>query len=348
MIKRSKGEGKVKCVVWDLDNTIWNGTLSENGNVVLKEGIEDIIETLDNRGILQSIASKNHDDQAMDKLKAFNLDQYFLYPQINWNSKSSSMKKIADALNISIHALAFIDDQPFEREEVRFNYPHIVCIDALDVGSILELPELNPEFVTEDSKVRRFMYLAEIERNAQEETFIGTQEAFLKSLEMVLTISPLKSEDLKRAEELTVRTNQLNTTGYTYSYEELDALRKLESHKLLIASLSDKYGSYGKIGLILMECHPDKWVLKLFLMSCRVISRGIGTVILNHMIKMAKEEGVRLLGEFVDNDVNRMMYITYKFSGFKEWEERGHVKILENDFSHIQETPDYVKFIVNI
>ena len=91
-----------------------------------------------------------------------------------------------------------------------------------------------------------------------------------------------------RAEELTVRTHQLNTTGYTYSYEELDELRHSPDHLLLIAGLDDVFGSYGKIGLSVVELGPQSWTIKLLLMSCRVISRGVGTVMLTHIMKLAK------------------------------------------------------------
>lgn len=160
---------------------------------------------------------------------------------------------------------------------------------------------------------------------------------------MELTISPVGDEDLKRAEELTVRTHQLNTTGYTYSYEELDMLRNSNRHKLLIAGLTDKYGTYGKIGLVLLECDEKTWSIKLLLMSCRVMSRGVGSVIINYIMGLAKEAGVNLKAEFVSNDRNRMMYITYKFAGFKEVDKKDNVDILENDLSRIQPMPDYMK-----
>ncbi|HEX9063065.1 MAG TPA: HAD-IIIC family phosphatase, partial [Clostridia bacterium] len=117
---------KVKCVVWDLDNTIWEGILSEDREVRLKPGIKGIIETLDDRGILQSIASKNDYDDAMKKLREFGLEEYFLYPQISWNSKAESVRKIAESINIGIDTLAFVDDQITEREEVSFSHPEVL------------------------------------------------------------------------------------------------------------------------------------------------------------------------------------------------------------------------------
>ncbi|WP_127530291.1 HAD-IIIC family phosphatase [Paenibacillus kobensis] len=342
----TKVRQKVKCVVWDLDNTVWEGVLLEDVNVSLREGIVDIIKALDSRGILQSIASKNEHKSAMDKLEAFGLAEYFIYPQINWNSKSSSLSAIAGSINIGIDTLAFVDDQPFEREEVNFVHPDVLCLDVTELPGLLDMPEMNPRFITEDSKNRRQMYMSDITRNNLEEQFVGTQEEFLASLNMKFTIAKVGEGDLQRAEELTVRTHQLNTTGYTYSYEELDALRQSDSHLLLVSELEDKYGSYGKIGLTLVEMNDNVWTIKLLLMSCRVMSRGVGSVMINHLMHLAKEAGATLRAEFVSTDKNRMMYVTYKFAGFKEIQEEGDYVLFENDLSSLQPLSPHVTLVV--
>ncbi|NJO98665.1 MAG: hypothetical protein HC764_23895, partial [Pleurocapsa sp. CRU_1_2] len=198
----------------------------------------------------------------------------------------------------------------------------------------------------EDSSIRRLMYISDIERQNAEKEFVGTADEFLATLNMNFTISSAQEEDLQRAEELTLRTNQLNTTGYTYSYDELNHFRQSENHKLLIASLKDKYGSYGKIGLALIECQADIWIIKLLLMSCRVMSRGVGTIMMNHIMSLAQSNNVRLLAEFRPNDRNRMMYISYKFAGFKEIDKSGDSVIFENDLTQIQTAPSYVNFKV--
>jgi FkbH-like protein len=337
----------IKCIVWDLDNTLWHGVLLEDDKVSLRKDIVNIIHTLDNRGILQSIASKNDYATAIAKLEEYGLKEYFLYPQINWNSKAFSVKEIAKLLNIGLDAIAFVDDQLFELEEVKFSLPEILCINADEIRNILDMAVINPRFITEDSRLRRLMYLNDIERQNAEKDFVGTDDEFLATLNMNFTISLAKEEDLQRAEELTLRTNQLNTTGYTYSYNELNNFRKCENHKLLIASLEDKYGSYGKIGLLLIECQADIWKIKLLLMSCRVMSRGVGTIMLNYVMSLAKSNNVRLLAEFVSNNRNRMMYISYKFAGFKEIANNDGLIVLENDLTRIQLVPPYIKFQVN-
>lgn len=340
--KKKADEKKIKCVVWDLDNTIWHGTLLEDDRVALREGIVDIIKTLDSRGILQSIASKNDPQLAISKLDSFNITEYFLYPQIGWNPKSLSIQAIAKAVNIGIDTIAFVDDQTYEREEVGFSFPEVLCIDAGDIDHMLSFPAMIPRFVTDESKQRRLMYLSDSKRNEVEATFVGPKNEFLAMLNMILTIRPASLDDLQRAEELTVRTNQLNTTGYTYSYDELNYFRQSDRHKLFIANLDDKFGEYGKIGLALIEIDQDIWTIKLLLMSCRVMSRGVGTVFINHIRYLARKSGAILRAEFLQTDVNRMMYMTYKFTHFKEYNENGNMIIFENDLSQILEDPEYL------
>ena len=333
----------VKCVVWDLDDTLWNGTLLEGGVKGLQTEVLEVIRALDRRGILQSIASKNEHAPALAQLEALGIAEYFLYPQINWGPKSASIERIAKDLNIGIDTLAFIDDPTFELDEVRFALPQVMCIPATEIGAVLARSEFIPRFITEDSGRRRAMYMADITRNKVGEHFNGPQDAFLASLDMRLCIAAARADDLKRAEELTLRTNQLNTTGYTYSYEELERFSRSNQHRLLIAGLDDKYGTYGKIGLVLIEVENDAWMVKLLLMSCRVMTRGVGTVLINHIRNQARLRGVRLLAEMLPNERNRMMYMTYKFNYFREVDKRGDLVIFENNLEPVHAHPAYMK-----
>jgi FkbH-like protein len=187
------------------------------------------------------------------------------------------------------------------------------------------------------------MYQAEEKRAKEEEKFVGPRESFLASLDMHLRISPVTRADLERAEELCNRTNQLNTTGYSYSMDELDRFRQSQKHRLLIASLDDKFGSYGKIGLCLIECQEEFWIIRLFLMSCRVITRGVGMIFLRYIINLAKQQDVRLQAEFKQTSRNRMMLVTYKFAGFEIISEKANALLFENNYKHLQPYPGYVK-----
>ncbi len=333
---------KVKCVVWDLDNTLWNGTLLEGDDITLHDNICQIIHALDARGILHSIASRNHAETALAMLRQAGLEEYFLYPQINWGSKAASIRSIAESLNIGLDTICFIDDQPFELAEVQSALPQVLCLEPVCIPELLDMPELNPASVTAESRMRRLMYLGEMRRKQTEESFTGSQEEFLATLGMEFTIAPARAKDLARAEELTSRTNQLNTTGRTFSREELEELRCSPRHLLLMSELTDKFGSYGKIGLALVECDPEIWTIKLLLMSCRVMSRGVGTILLNYILRRAQMAGVRLLSEFISNDRNRMMYVTYKFAGFATLEKRDGVEILEHRLASIPPDAKYI------
>ncbi|MGX7825911.1 HAD-IIIC family phosphatase [Actinokineospora sp. 24-640] len=333
----------MKCVVWDLDNTVWDGVLLEDGEVTLRPSVVEHIRRLDSMGVLNSVASKNDHDAAFAKLREFGLDGMFLFPQINWNAKSDSIRRIAKALNLGLDAFAFVDDQPFELAEVAHGVPEVLLVDTAEMDVELSRAEFRPRFVTDESAQRRAMYQAQLARDGLEVEFVGTNEEFLASLGMVFSIAPARREDLQRAEELTVRTNQLNSTGRTYSYDELDALRESGDHLLLVASLTDKFGSYGKIGLALVERSGDVWWLRMMLMSCRVMSRGVGMVLLNHIMRLAAEAGAGVRADFVETGRNRMMQVTYAFAGFREVSRDGAAVVLEADLTTVQPPPSYVR-----
>jgi FkbH-like protein len=340
------GRGRIKCVVWDLDDTLWDGVLVEDGDVAVRSEVVAAIRTLDQRGILQSVASRNDRAVAMERLEALGLAEYFLYPQISWNSKSDAIATIAREINIALDTIAFVDDQPFELEEVAFVHPEVLGIPADAIAGMLDAPELTPRFITDESRRRREMYRGAIRRDRAEQDFTGDNHEFLRTLEMLMTIAPAAESDLQRAEELTIRTNQLNSTGLTYSYAELDRYRRSPDHLLLVAGLTDRYGAYGKIGLALIERGSAVWRLKLLLMSCRVMSRGVGNVMLHEIVRLAGERGCALEAEFAETGRNRMMYVTYRFAGFDEVRRAGEVAILRADPERMQATPAYLRLEV--
>src|ERR1700731_4550951 len=135
----------VKCVIWDLDDTLWTGTLLEDKEVSLRPGVRTILETLDGRGILNSIASRNDYVSTMQVLKTLGIEEFFLYSQIGWGAKSGAVKAIAAELNIGLDTLLFVDDQQFEREEVAFALPDVRTFDALDIDRLLDRDDLNPK-----------------------------------------------------------------------------------------------------------------------------------------------------------------------------------------------------------
>ncbi len=336
-------KNRIKCVVWDLDNTLWDGVLLESTEVPgLRPHVRDVIEAFDQRGILQSLASKNEPGPAMAALAKHGLDQYFLYPQISWNSKSQAIGTIAERLNIGIDTFAFIDDQAFERDEVLSVHPSVRTFSEAGLEQLPALQDFVPLHVTADSKNRRQMYQKEALRAKAQEDFKGPEDAFLRTLGLKLRLKPASEEDLYRAEELTLRTNQLNTTGVTYSAGQLRDLIASAQHQVIVAELEDRYGSYGAIGLLLISQQPGLWCIDLFLMSCRVMSRGVGGVILTALRKTCHNRQLGLAAQFRETDRNRMMFITYRFAGFREEGD-----LLMNELTSIPALPDYMQLDID-
>lgn len=311
-------EPTVKCLVWDLDNTLWNGTLLEDEKVVLDEAVRRTVVDLDSRGILQSVASRNDFEPAWARLVELGIDEYFVLPQINWGPKSASVALIADALKFAPDTIAFIDDTPGERAEVTFHLPSVRCYPADFAPKLASLPEFQPASITEDSARRRQMYQAGFEREARKDTFEGSSDDFIRSLEAVMEIRRAGEEDISRLEELTLRTSQMNATGVHYSDADLRALRAADDHEVLVVSMADRFGPYGAVGVLLLARAARTWHVKLLATSCRVVSVGAGSVILRWLIDEAAAAGVHLLADFKATERNRMMEIAYRFAGLSD------------------------------
>jgi methoxymalonate biosynthesis protein len=308
----------VKCLVWDLDNTLWRGTILEDPNVELSDEVRKAVIELDSRGILQSVASKNDFDLAWERLEELGLAEYFLFPQIGWGRKSDSVIRVAEQLDFAQKTIAFIDDLPSERAEVAFHAPEVRCYPAEQAISLVGLPEFSPDVVTVDARRRRLMYKASIRREAEKETFAGPDEEFLRWLDLVMAIKKADEEDLSRVEELTLRTSQMNATGVHYSDAALRGLLADPNHEVLTVTLADRFGPHGAVGVLLLGIHPEVWHLKLLATSCRVVSFGAGSVILNWLTDQAAQAGAHLAADFRPTDRNRMMDIAYRFAGFTE------------------------------
>lgn len=279
---------QVKCVVWDLDNTLWDGTLIEtegSETLRLRQGVRELIEKLDERGILQSVASKNDHDTAYPMLERLGIADYFLYPQINWNSKSSSVKVIADSLNIGIDTFAFIDDTAFEREEVHSAYPQVRVYDITEITSLLTRPEFDVP-VTAESKVRRKMYRAEEKRNSLMHVGQTDIVEFLKKCDLRIHLfEPRTEEEKLRCYELIVRTNQLNMTGRKYTAEEFTDVLSRPEHKNLAFSCADDFGEYGIVGFGQYRVEGKTLVFTEFAMSCRIAGKYVESALFAELLR---------------------------------------------------------------
>ena len=291
LVDSEQPAAKVKCVVWDLDNTLWDGILIETEDsfsLELKPGIADIIKELDNRGILQSVASKNDYDAAMAVLENLGVAEYFLYPQIHWNPKSSSMEQIAKDLNIGINTLAFIDDTTFERSQVTSVWPQVRVYDIAELGELLNRPELDVP-ITAESNARRKMYRSEEKRNTLMQAENMDIADFIRKSNLKIHLFEPKTEEEKlRCYELIVRTNQLNMTGKKYTSEEFAEVFARPGYKNFAFSCADDFGEYGIVGFGQYCIRDDEMVFTEFAMSCRIAGKFVESALFAHLLQTKK------------------------------------------------------------
>ncbi|MFI9122356.1 HAD-IIIC family phosphatase [Streptomyces bikiniensis] len=306
----------VKCLVWDLDDTLWDGVVLEGDVPPPFPPAATTLKTLDSRGILHAAVSRGDHDTATAHLDATGLGEWFCAARIGWGDKSAAVRHVAETLNIGLDTVAFIDNDPAERAEVAAALPMVRCYPADLAGQLPELPEFRPAHVTAEAAGRRLLYRTEWRRRQAEEESDGDRRAFLASLGLVMEIAPATESDLARASELTVRTHQLNSTGLVYGEEDLRRLIAAPDHQVRLARLSDRFGDYGVVGLSVTELTPTESVLRLMLMSCRVASRGAGELMLSHIVRQARAEGRRPVTHFVPTAVNRTMLVTLRFAGY--------------------------------
>jgi FkbH-like protein len=275
---------KVKCVVWDLDNTLWDGVLVEDGpeRIQLKPGIADVIQTLDQRGILHSIASKNNPEEALAVLKKFGLDHYFLCPQISWRPKSQGIKSIAQQLNIGMDSLLFLDDSEFELGEVKTVCPEVQTLNAAQYRTLPDRNDCQVP-VTAESQERRKLYQVEADRQSVAQSFSHDYMAFLRHCQIRLTVRPMTEENLERVHELTQRTNQMNFSGNRYDRDVLRNLLSSSDLDTFVLSCEDRFGSYGVIGFSIVDRREPRMTDLMF--SCRIQSKRVEHAFLASVIR---------------------------------------------------------------
>lgn len=260
---------KAKCVIWDLDNTLWNGILAEDG----PEGVTPIptavaaIVELDRRGVLNSIASKNDANLARKALERFGLLSYFVAPQIGWGPKSEAIRQIATALDVGMDTLVFIDDQAFERGEVQTLCPGAEALPQSAIGELFALERFAVPVTAEGAK-RRSLYQTEERRRREQARSTLDYDAFLRSCALKLQVRPLAQDDVRRVFELSQRTNQLNVSARRYNIEDIETLMKAPEANTYVLSCTDKFGDYGVIGFCVMK--RSSALVESFFMSCRV------------------------------------------------------------------------------
>lgn len=312
----------IKCVVWDLDNTLWTGVQAEGAPPQPRPAVLVVIDALAARGIVHSVASRNDPAVGARLLAAPELAGRFVASQVSWEPKDKALRQIAKTLNIGLDSLAFVDDSPFERAAVTALLPAVLVLAPADVPGLPDRPEFQPGPVTEEAARRGERYRKEAERREAERIFAGSRDEFMRSCNMHLHIAPATEADLPRLHEMVQRTNQLNSTGVRYSLA--DITRRVDDparYLCPVARLTDRFGDYGLIGAALVDRQGDGdggWLVELLMLSCRVEGRGIPAALLRLLLGQARDAGQPALAAlYRPTPQNRQMAVLLRSLGFR-------------------------------
>ena len=300
--KESRTPKKVKCVIWDLDNTLWNGVLVENNNVQLKPELIELIRRLDVKGIVNSIASKNNEDQVMKVLEQAGVADLFVFKKINWNPKSQNIQKTIKSMNINANTIVFVDDNQFEREEVKSVIPEITCVDPSEILSFVETERFDVP-VSDESALRRHTYKMLEQLKKEEETWSGSIDSFLVNCQITLTISKPTQQNLSRCYELLQRTNQLNSSGRRINMDQLTEITNSTDYNCYVMESTDKFGDYGIVGFMIVK-KEETFRITDFVISCRVANKKIEPTLINYL---AKKYGNKIKFDFKKTKLNGPM-----------------------------------------
>ncbi len=266
---------KVKLIIWDMDDTFWNGTLSE-GEVVIDDKNIQLLKELCQKGIMNSICSKNNYDDVRKVLEKYDIWKYFVFPSINWSAKGARVRKIIDNMKLRATNVLFIDDNVMNLKEVKYCCPDIMtetpqCIE--------ELRKLLPEVRKNDQSLSRLEQYKLLENKRKDEEIIGDNLEFLMQSNIHVEINGNVMSYLTRIHELILRTNQLNYTKKRITLDQLTLICKDETYNCGCVNAQDRYGDYGLIGFF--ACKNNH--LEHFLFSCRTMGMGIEQYVYNYL-----------------------------------------------------------------
>ncbi|MCY0969571.1 HAD-IIIC family phosphatase [Chryseobacterium wangxinyae] len=327
-----------KCLILDLDNTTWGGIIGDDGLEKIQIGnlgigkafseFQHWVKALQRRGIIIAVCSKNDEDKAKEPFEkhpdmVLKMDDITVFVA-NWDNKADNIRKIQNILNIGFDSIVFLDDNPFERNIVRENLPD-VCVPELpeDPAEYLEylysLDLFETPSVSENDAERTRQYQVEAKRAIALENFTDVNE-FLKSMKMVSDVRQFNKFSTPRVSQLTQRSNQFNLRTIRFTEQEIENLITSENHHTLSFTLEDKYGDNGLICVIVLEeIKSDTLFINTWLMSCRVLKRGMEDLTLNTIVETAKNRGFKyVVGEYLPTAKNDMVKNHYENLGFAE------------------------------
>ena len=314
-----------KCIVVDLDNTLWGGIVGEDGFEGIHLGLtppgnafvefQKRLLALHQRGIILAINSKNNPDDALQVIKEHPSmilrEEHFASMKINWNDKISNMREIADEINIGIDSMVYFDDDPVNRELIKMNLPEILTIDLPNdlsqyVHMLEELNDFNVLKVTEEDLNRGKMYYEDRQRVDLQKTAPNLDD-FLKQLNITLKIQDANRFTIPRISQLSLKTNQFNLTTRRYQEEDIAKFTNDKNVLVKCVQVEDKFGDNGITGVVIVKKDSkSEWTIDTFLLSCRVMGRGVEEGMLGHILELARKEGVsRVKGLYVPTKKNK-------------------------------------------
>ena len=284
--------GLVKCVVWDLDNTLLRGTYLESlpDRPPADPALASVAAELGRRGIVHAIASRNPPEAAEYAAQATGC--VFVAAECGWGRKSEALARIAARLDISVDTLAFVDDDPYERAEVGTALPGVRVLSPEDAAEAVGWPEFRPAEVTEEARRRAELYRQRHRRQQAEQAFAGSLEDFLRACQTEVTIAAAGPADVPRLHELSERTSQFNSAGHGLPAESLRALLGAPDTDVMTVRLRDRFADDGLVGGCVIDRRQDReWTVPLLMMSCRAIGRGVIDSLLTWLSGRAAGQG---------------------------------------------------------
>ena len=344
-----------KCVVLDLDNTLWGGIIGDDGMEGIQIGyygsgkifteLQSWIKQLKNRGIILAVCSKNTDEIAREPFlkhpdMVLRLEDIAIFVA-NWETKVDNIRYIQSILNIGFDSMVFLDDNPFEREMVKSGIPELTVPelpeDAADYLNYLRMLNLfETVSFTEEDILRTRQYQEEANRKVQELSF-ENEEEFLASLQMTSEVKPFDNFTIPRVAQLSQRSNQFNLRTVRYTEEDLKRIVADIDFYTISFTLADRFGDHGLICAVILRKEDDETLfIDTWIMSCRVLKRGMEHFTLNMIIDLANKHNFKyLIGEYLPTKKNEIVKDHYKNLGFIQSGELWKFDIEKNEKTNV-------------
>lgn len=325
-----------KVLVLDLDNTLWGGVIGEDGIGGIKLGddapgncykaLQQVAQQLSRRGVVLAVCSKNNAEDALAAIQSHPgmvlREDAFAAIRCNWQEKSLNIREIAAELSLGLDSFVFVDDNAVERAKVREALPEVLVVDlpsdpALYAQTLASLTCFETPHLTAEDRARGQLYVQRRQTEALRSQCESLDEFYL-SLQTVLTLRPVDAMSSGRSAQLLQRTNQFNMTTRRHSEADLERMRTDGRFHLLAISLQDRFGDQGQVGLVLLEMQDSDAIIESFVLSCRVLGRGVEQAILGTVAELARSQGAhRLIGQLRYSKKNTPARELYPASGLQ-------------------------------